>query len=172
MGRLDTAQVGLTPTARCLWIDFARERDRRLASLPTDRAAVSKRIRDHVARLALLYACDQRTTTIDRPELEAAIAVGHYLEVSYERLLISRQPERGPGRAPALEAIARRLLLARRGTWHSVRDLLRSWPNNDRPGSDELRRALRAMDGVEEQSRQGNRRERYRVRPTARHSTA
>ncbi|MHC4340384.1 MAG: bifunctional DNA primase/polymerase [Planctomycetota bacterium] len=163
MCNLPVSPVGLTDDSRRLWREFSRQRERRLAELPAERAAIAKRVRDHVARLALVYATDNRATMIERDDLEAAVAVGAFLEASYERLLLARQPERGPARTARLEAIARRVLARRRGVFHSARDVLRAWPNAERPSSEEVRRALRAMDGVEAQAGSGRQKERYRL---------
>jgi hypothetical protein len=163
MTTLDPAEVKLDASAERVWDDFSREHDERIAQMDMIRASVAKRIRDHVARLALVFAADAERATVSIEDLDGAIDVGGYLEQSYQRLLLGRQAERGPARASSLEAIVRGLLAKRPKTWHSARDLIRSWPNASRPGSEELRRVLKAMDGVEIQPGSGSRRERFRL---------
>jgi hypothetical protein len=158
---LQPARVALAPNAEALWDEFAEDHEARIRSLPTLLASVAKRVRDHVARLALTYAVDGGRTEVSTSDLMAAIEVGAYLERSYRGLLEGRQADRGPGRASDLEAIAHRLLVKRPGAWQSARDLIRSWPNAQAPSSVELRRILQAMDEIDRQ-REG-RNERYRL---------
>ena len=141
----------------------ARDQDAQIRELPRQQAAVTKRVRDHVARLALTYATDADRTIIGADELVAAIEVGAYLQASYLRLLLGQQARYGPARASDLESIARHLLSKRPGIWHSVRDLTVVWPNADRPNAKELRGVLDSLDDVEVEKRDGARKPRYRV---------
>jgi hypothetical protein len=161
--RLAPEEVRLVGAAEALWRDFAADHDERLGRLDYVRSSVAKRIRDHVARLALVFAVDAGRSSVIEADLAAAVEVGGYLERSYGRLLLGRQAERGPARASSIEAIARRLLAKRRGSWHSARDLVRSWPNASKPSTGELRRVLRDMDDIDVEMKQGRKLERYRV---------
>ena len=156
-------ELSLADDARERWIEFSTAHDKQLDGLWADQAAVTKRVRDHVARLALVFAVDAGADSVRLPDLEAAIEVGKLLKTGFDRLLLSRQANYGPARASHIEEIIRRLLGKRPSSWHSARDLLRSWPNANRPSSEELRRVIRAVDGVEVQPPNGNRKERYRV---------
>ncbi len=161
LSRLEPALVELAPNAEPLWDEFAQDHDARIQGLSVVLASVTKRVRDHVARLALIYATDAGRTQVSAADLAAAIEVGAYLEQSYRGLLAGRQADRGPARASDLEAIARRLLTKHPGVWQTARSILRTWPNARRPSSDELRRILRAVDGVEVD--RARRHERYRL---------
>lgn len=169
MTRLEPGLVVLAPDAEALWDEFAQDHDERIRGLSVVLASVTKRVRDHVARLALVYATDAGRTQVSAADLAAAIEVGAYLEQSYRGLLAGRQADRGPARASDLEAIARRLLAKYPGVWQTARKLLRMWPNARRPSSDELRRILRAVDGVEVD--RARRHERYRLAARRRGST-
>jgi hypothetical protein len=171
--KLGEAEVRLEARAEALWREFSHDHDERLGRFDLTRAAVVKRVRDHVARLALVFAVDVGRNTIAEEDLAVAIEVGGYLEASYVRLLLGRQADRGPGRAASLEHTARALLARLPRVWHTARNLQRGWPNQGRPSSEELRRVLRAMDGVEIDPAQGKRKERYRWSPRApsRHTT-
>jgi hypothetical protein len=161
--RLPDTCVSLAPDAESLWDDFAQDHDARLRDMAMLSASVTKRVRDHVARLALVYATDDGRSQVSTSDLTAAIEVGAYLERSYRRLLEGRQADRGPARTSDLESIARRLLVKRPGAWQSARDLILGWPNTSRPSSRELRSVLQAMDGVEIQPAGGHGKERYRL---------
>jgi hypothetical protein len=147
--RLDDRALALDAPAVRRWRDYSVAHDERLHGLAQDVAAVTKRVRDHVARLALTFAADRGAHVVDLADLDAAIEVGSYLEASYRALLGGRQPDRGPARARSLEETVRRLLGRVADRWCSARELQRSWPSGDVPSAIELRRIIEAMDGVE-----------------------
>jgi hypothetical protein len=161
--RLAPGCVSLARGAEALWDEFAQDHDRRIRTLPGLFASVGKRVRDHVARLALVYATDGCRLQVSAADLTAAIEVGAYLEGSYRSLLDGRQADRGPARTADLETIARKLLVKRPGVWRTARDFIHGWPNSSRPSSRELRGVLQAMDGVEIKPASGSHKEAYRV---------
>jgi hypothetical protein len=162
--------VTLEGSAESLWSDFSADHDAHVARLASPLPAVVKRVRDHVARLALVFAVDAGRGAISLGDLAAAIEVGSYLEASYRHLLRARQASRGPERAADLETIARHLLGKSPGASHSVRDLQRAWPTSRGPGSKELRAVLDAMDDVARDEIHGGRKPKYQLTGT-RHPT-
>jgi hypothetical protein len=161
--RMESEVVELSTAAEPTWISFSSSHDARLRDLPVDEAACVKRVRDHVARLALTYAVDAGRTVVEPDDLLPAIEVGGFLTESYRRLLLARQPDWGPVRTSQLEKNVRRLLEKRPKTWHSVRDLQRAWPNAVAPAAKELRAVIDAMDDVERDRPAGSRSNHYRL---------
>jgi hypothetical protein len=161
--RMESEVVELSTAAEPTWISFSSSHDARLRDLPVDEAACIKRVRDHVARLALTYAVDAGRTVVEPDDLLPAIEVGGFLTESYRRLLLARQPDWGPVRTSQLEKNVRRLLEKRPKTWHSVRDLQRAWPNAVAPAAKELRAVIDAMDDVERDRPAGSRSNHYRL---------
>jgi hypothetical protein len=160
---MESEAVELSTAAEPVWISFSSGHDARLRGLPIDEAACIKRVRDHVARLALTYAVDAGRTVVEPADLLPAIEVGAFLTESYRRLLLARQPDWGPVRTSQLEKNIRRLLAKRPKTWHSVRGLQRGWPNAVVPSAKELRAIVEAMDDVERDRPTGSRSNRYRL---------
>ena len=84
--------------------------------------------------------------------MDAALALGGYLEASYDVVLDAYAPERGTARASKVEETVGRILRNHRGKWlpaRRVRDLW-PWSGSNRPTSRELRSAMESMDGVEQ----------------------
>jgi hypothetical protein len=161
--RMESEVVELSTAAEPTWISFSSSHDARLRDLPVDEAACVKRVRDHVARLALTYAVDAGRTVVKPDDLLPAIEVGGFLTESYRRLLLARQPDWGPVRTSQLEKNIRRLLAKRPKTWHSVRDFQRGWPNAVVPAAKELRSVVEAMDDVDRDKPAGSRSNHYRL---------
>ncbi len=145
---LDSAKVRLSPQSQKLWIEYAREHERRIAELEHPRSAVMKRVRDHVARLALVYATDGGRLEIEPADLSAAIEVGSFIAASYDALLAGRPLPRGAERESGVETVCRRLLSKRTGRAFTVRELQRGWPQTPAPSSREIRRALDGMGDI------------------------
>jgi hypothetical protein len=163
LASLDPRDVRLNATAERLWVEYSTEHGRRIGQLGYPTSAVVKRVRDHVARLALVFATDAGRVEIESSDLLAAIEVGAFIEASYDHLLGGRVPGRGPERDSGIEAACRVLLRRRPRVVHRLRDLARSWPWHPAPGSRELQRALDSMDDVEPVRVPGARKPAYRL---------
>ena len=171
LATLDEHEVTLSGQASELWAGFSSEHDRRVGDLSYPRSALEKRLRDHVARLALVFATDARRLVIEPADLLLAMEVGKFISASYGRLLLGWMPERGPERAIAIEERLLRYMQRRPpGREWSKHELLQAWNGTSRPSSEELSRVLRSIDGVEEVP-QGGRRTKYRLIPASPQST-
>ena len=165
LSTLEPRPLALERLAEERWIDFAMAQDAKLEGLSADLGAVTKRVRDHVARLALVLAVDAGADDVGVEHLDAAIDVGAVLEDGYRQLLAGRQPDRGPRRQAALEEIAVGILRRRAGHAWEAREIIHAWPNKaNRPATEELRRVLRGLDDVEVVRGGDTRKERYRFR--------
>ena len=162
LAALEPRSVSLTSTAERLWVEYSTEHDRRIGEFGYPKSAVVKRIRDHVARLALVFATDAGRLQIDTADLLGSIEVGAFIEASYVHLLDGRAPGRGPERAVAIEE--RVLRLMRRApikTWTRREPVLLAWNGSERPSAEELSRALRHVDEID--SIADGRRTKYRL---------
>ena len=83
-----SGEVTISNEANALFEDYYREYYRR-CQLPGLIPTLIVRIQDFVWKIALLYAVDTMSETISRDHLEAAIAVGKYLEASVAEVFAS-----------------------------------------------------------------------------------
>jgi hypothetical protein len=154
---LEHQEVPLSGEGERLWREYSEEHDRRIAVLERIDAAVMKRTRDHVARLALVYATDAGRLVIEPEDLLLAIEVGAFISASYRHLLAGRPlAHGGPDREGGIEETCRRLLGKRPAIGQSVRDLQQSWPSRPKPPARQIQNVLegmRAADLVESSSR-------------------
>jgi hypothetical protein len=147
--KLEPRKIVLADDAKPLWIEYSTEHDRTVQRLERIEAEVTRRVRDHVARVALVFATDAGHLEVTRRDLLDAIEVGAFVGASYAHLLAGRPlPRGGPEREGGIEVICRRLLSKRPAAGQKVRDLQRSWPTSPTPAANQIRKVLEAMDDV------------------------
>jgi hypothetical protein len=87
-------EIAISDEANAMFEDYYREYYRRCQQaglIPT----LIVRIQDFIWKIALLYAIDTMSETISKEHLEAAIAVGNYLEASVAEVFASFGESRG-----------------------------------------------------------------------------
>jgi len=92
-----SGEIIISDNANTLFTDYYREYYRRCQQdglIPT----LIVRIQDFIWKIALLYAADTKSETIVQDHLEAAIAVGNYLEASVSEVFASFGTSSGKAR--------------------------------------------------------------------------